>query len=90
MFSYSLRAVSIRLWKWYSTTKDYSEFLAYQTTQKLVTKTIRAAKRSLERKLAKNAKKNPRAFYSHLNKQTKHRSAVGPLQDSSGAVKSND
>ena len=52
--------------------------------QKSVTKTIRDAKRKLERKIAKNMKKNPRQFYSYLSKNTKSRSPVGPLIDSDG------
>ena len=44
----------------------------------------------LERKLAKNIKKNPCAFYAHLNKQTKLQGSVGPLQDSTGATKSDN
>ena len=70
-----------RLWNWYKTTKDYAEHQAYLDVQKSVTKTIRSAKKRLERKLAKNFKKNPRQFYSHLNKHTKSRAQVGPLKN---------
>ena len=73
-----------RLWNWYKTTKDYAEYQAYLEVQKAVAKVIRAAKRKFERKLAKNFKKNPRQFYSHLNTHTKSRSQVGPLQNEQG------
>ena len=66
------------MWKWYKTTKEYSDYQAYLTVQKTVTKVIRTARRTLERKLAKNVKKNPRQFYSHLNKHTKSRVQIGP------------
>ena len=48
-----------RLWKWYKTTKDHAEYQAYLAVQRSVSKTIRAAKKKFERKLAKNFKKNP-------------------------------
>ena len=70
-----------RMWNWYKTTKDHAEYRAYQHVQKSVVKTIRIAKRNLERKLARNFKKNPRPFYSHLNKYTKSRAHVGPLKN---------
>ena len=73
-----------RLWNWYKTTRDYTEYQAYLAVQKSVTKTIRAAKKEFERKLAKNFKNNPRQFYSHLNNNTKSRAQVGPLKNESG------
>ena len=52
-----------RVWRWYSTSnyssKDYEEFKAYRKIQDQVKKAIRLAKRNFERKLAKDAKKNP-------------------------------
>ena len=70
-----------RLWNWYKTTSDYLQYQEYLKCQKTVAKTICAAKRNFERKLAKNFKKNPRQFYSHLNSHTKSRAQVGPLQN---------
>ena len=70
-----------RLWNWYKTTKDHTEYQAYLSVQKSVAKIIRAAKKKFERKLVKNFKNNPRQFYSHLNNNTKSRSQVGPLKN---------
>ena len=39
---------------------------------------------SKERKLAKDAKKNPKAFYGYMKKKTGNRVSVGPLKDSAG------
>ena len=75
-----------RLWRWYKTTKDHAEYQAYLAVQKTVAKTIRAAKRKFERKIAKNFKKNPRQFYSHLNKKMKSRVQVGPLKTAEGVT----
>ena len=43
-----------------------------------------------ERKLAKEERRKPRAFYSYVNKRTNSRVSVGPLKDSNGAVKTDD
>ena len=73
-----------RLWKWYKTTRDFADHQAYLEAQKAVARVVRAAKMKLERKLAKNFKKNPRQFYSHLNAHTKSRSQIGPLLSDQG------
>ena len=78
-----------RLWNWYKTTKDHAEYQAYLSVQKSVAKTIRSAKRNLERKLAKNFKKKPRQFYAHLNKRMKSRAQVGPFKDENDELVSN-
>ena len=70
-----------RMWREYKTTRDYADFQAYKAVQRKVTKIVRSAKRAFERNLAKHCKVNPRAFFSHINKQTKSRSTVGPLKD---------
>ena len=70
-----------RLWNWYKTTKDNTEYQAYLSVQKSVAKTIRSAKRNLERKLAKNFKRSPRQFYAHMNNKMKSRVQVGPLKN---------
>ena len=53
-------------------------------------KAVRLAKRNSERKLAKDAKKNPKAFYGYLKKKTGNRVSVGPLKDSSGNLITDD
>ena len=44
-------------------------------------KEVRQAKKKLERKLAKDAKKNSKKFYSYLKKKTSNRVTVGPLKE---------
>ena len=70
-----------RLWRKYKSSSDHADYTAYLQIQKLTTKIIRGAKKKLERKLAKNMKKNPRQFYSYMNSNTKAGTQVGPLQD---------
>ena len=83
-----------RVWRWYSTSgyskKDYDEFQAYKRIQDQVKKAVRLAKRNFERKLAKDAKKNPKAFYGYMKKKTGNRVSVGPLKDSSGQLVTDD
>ena len=73
-----------RLRTLYKTTRDYAEYQAYIEVQKTVVRVVTAAKKKFERKLAKNIKKNPRQFYSHLNSHTKSRSQIGLLQTDQG------
>ena len=83
-----------RVWRWYSTSgytrRDYDEFQAYKKIQDQVRKAVRLAKRNFERKLAKDAKKNPKAFYGYMKKKTGNRVSVGPLKDSSGKLITDD
>ena len=77
-----------RLWRWYARDggKDHASFIAYQNVQKEVKKGVTRAKRNLERKLAKNRKKNNKAFFSHIKKATSNRVSVGPLKQGDEVV----
>jgi hypothetical protein len=83
-----------RVWRWYSTSgyskKDYKEFQAFKKIQNQVKKAVRLAKRNFERKLAKDAKKNPKAFYGYMKKRTGNKVTVGPLKDSTGQLVTDD
>ena len=74
-----------RAWRNYSTHEyyrgDYQSWQAYKKVQDDVKKAVRLAKRKLERSLAKNAKKNPKAFYSYLKKKVSNQVSVGPLKE---------
>ena len=48
------------------------------------------AKRNFERKLAKDAKKNPKAFYSYMKRKTSNWVTVGPFRDSSWQLVTDD
>ena len=43
-------------------------------------RSVKHAKRTYEKKLAKEAKKNPKEFYSYLKSKTQNRESVGPLK----------
>ena len=70
-----------RLWKVYTQTRDYSEYVAYKQVEKCVQKTVRRAKRNFERKLAKDIKKRPKDFYSYIRSNIANRVSIGPLKD---------
>ena len=74
-----------RMWRFYTSDpraeRDYNSYQAYKNVQKEVTKAVKNAKRNLERKLAKSRKKNSKAFFSYMKKQTSNRVSVGPLKD---------
>ena len=61
-----------RVWRWYSNS-GYSK--AYKKIQDQVKKTVRLVKRNFERKLAKDTKKNPKAFYGYMKKKKTGNSA---------------
>ena len=79
-----------RMWKAYTATQEYQDYLAYKNFEKQVQKTVRQAKRRYERKLAKEAKTNPKQFYSYLKSKTSNKESVGPLKSDGGDVVTDD
>ena len=57
---------------------------------KVLKKRVQKAKLNFERKLAKNAKQNPKAFYAYIGSKRANRTGVGPLQDNAGNIISDD
>ena len=62
------------------------QFQAYNNYQKEVKVTVKNAKMNYERKLAKDSKKNPKAFWSYMKKKTSNRVSVGPLKEDNKLV----
>ena len=52
----------------------------------MVKKKIRNSKDSVERKVAKEAKENPKAFFSYINGTKRARVKIGPLSDREGNI----
>lgn len=69
-----------KLWNAYKNTKNYEDYLAYKNIENLVKKSVRKAKKKLESRLAKDIKKNPKAFYKYINSKSGNRETVGPLK----------
>ena len=80
-----------RMWRTYTASNDYQEYLAYKSFEKEVQKAVKKAKRKYERNLAKHAKQNPKEFYSYLKTKTSNKESVGPLKpDTGGDVVTDD
>lgn len=79
-----------RQWELWCTTQDYRCYLAHKKTEREVSKAVRKAKRNLEKKLAKDAKNNPKPFYRYMNNQSKIHTKVGPLKDENGVIQTAD
>ena len=58
----------------------------YKNLEKLVKRRIRNSKNNTERRVAKDAKENPKAFFSYVNSSKKTRVKIGPLKDRSGEI----
>ena len=58
----------------------------YKNLEKLVKRRIRNSKNNTERRVAKDAKENPKAFFSYVNSSKKTRGKIGPLKDRSGEI----
>ena len=79
-----------RMWRVYTATEDYQDYLAYKAIEKEVQKSVKQAKRKYERNLAKKAKQNPKEFYSYLKSKTSNKDTVGPLKSDTEQVVSDD
>jgi hypothetical protein len=79
-----------RLWKVYQRSKEYEEYLAYKRVEKEVRSLVTKAKKKFERKIAKEAKRKPKQFYSYIRSRTVNRQTVGPLKDEKGKILSDN
>ena len=64
--------------------------MSYKAFEKQVQKAVKQAKRRYERNLAKQAKKNPKEFYSYLKTKTSNKESVGPLKTDGGDIITDD
>jgi len=54
----------------------------YKEVERKVKNLIRNAKRSYEKRLARESQGNSRPFYAYLKRKTKLRTSIGPIKDS--------
>ena len=62
----------------------------YKEVERKVRNLIRNAKRSYERKLARESGSNSRPFYAYLKRKTKSKTSVGPLNNMNGSLVTGD
>lgn len=70
-----------RKWKVYKKYGNLDALQDYNELQKKVKAGTKRAKKNFERKLAQNAKVNPKPFYTYLKTKTSNKESVGPLMD---------
>ena len=67
-------------WKNYRENKNSDTKVKFMGIQKKVKKSVKNAKHNYEKMIAKNAKTNPKLFYSYLGKKKQNKIRVGPLK----------
>jgi hypothetical protein len=72
------------LWKRYTASKSYQDYLDYKRALNKATREVRNAKRNFEQKLAQNIKKDSKSFYAYTRSKLKTKDKVGPLKDENG------
>ena len=79
-----------RQWKKFKYSNLQEDLQNYKATEKLLKKGIRNSKKNYERKLASDAKNNPKNFYSYLKSKSSNKETIGPLIKVDGNETKND
>ena len=82
-----MKRIQFKIYKRFPNMTNYK---AYVQARSNVTKYTKRMKRMKENKIAKNIKKNTKAFYQYINSKTKKRDKIGDLKKSDGQATSND
>ena len=69
-----------RLWKRYMETKSSASFEKYRKSRNKLKNNIKAAKRKVIKKIAKQAKSNPKQFWAYVNKKNNNRDSIPNLE----------
>ena len=75
-----------RAWKLFTATSCYQDLLKYKDMEKSVKRAVLQAKKKFEKKLAANAKKDPKSLYSYLKSKSANKESVGPLKSGDDIV----
>ena len=70
--------------------KLYQDYIVYKRARNKAINEVRKAKKSYERKLAKNIQRNPKAFYKYARSKMSVKDKVGPLTDENGETVKDD
>ena len=77
-------------WKRYTNTRQYRDYEAYCKARNEVTKEVRKAKRSYEKKLAEEIKDNPKSFWKYVRDKTNVKQGVSDLEKEDGSFAHTD
>ena len=75
-----------KAWDRWKRTKKEEDKERYKMAERKVKGEIRRRKNGLERKIARESKTNPKAFFSYVNRAKKTRGKIGPLKDEHGSI----
>ena len=75
-----------KAWDRWKITKKEEDKEQYKVAERKVKGEIRRRKNGLERRIAKESKSNPKAFFSYVNRAKKTRGKIGPLKDEQGNI----
>jgi len=68
----------------YKRTREGEDYLEYAKARNSVKSEVRKAVRDYEKEVAKQSKRNPKAFYKYVNSKLKTRSGIGNLRTETG------
>jgi len=74
----------------YKLTRDGKDYLEYTKARNAAKTETRKAVREYEKEIAKQAKKNPKAFYRHVNRKLKSKIGISDLKTDQATVISED
>ena len=78
------------LWKKYTWTKQYQDYLIYVQARNAATRDVRRAKRDFEKKLAGDIKLNPKSFWKYVRSKTKVKTGISDLEKDDGTFAHTD
>ena len=79
-----------RAWERYRKRKTRVRYEYYKTSRNIATNAVRYAKASFEKDIAKNIKKNKRAFYAYARSKTTIKEGVSRIRKSDGTLSTNN
>ena len=79
-----------KMWEKYKATQSTSDHDIYIQTLNATSKTIRKAKRIMEKRIADNIKVDPKAFYQYAKEKMKYKDEVPRLRNKNGRLTTND
>jgi hypothetical protein len=77
-------------WKRYTSTRQYQDFENYKRARNLASKEVKFAKKSFEKNLAGDIKKNPKSFWKYVRSKTKVKTGVHDLEKEDGSFAHTD
>ena len=76
-----VQTCALPIWKKFSKSSNYNDFVEYQIARNKAVKAVRKAKLKCEKKPAKQIKEDPKSFIAYVRSKSKTKDKVGPLND---------